>query len=408
MFNEFYSRDISKKIRLARRAQYQNGKFVGNWYPFGYVKAPGDKHALIIDEEAAAIVRRIFDMYNSGSGMLSIATALTDEGIPCPRDYYYAKHHDVENPYPMLHSWGRTTIRQILNHEVYIGNMVQGKTTTQSYKSKKQVRKPKDEWIRVENTHEPIIDRETWDMAQALMKQKYRKAKNGEITMFSGILKCADCGHSMIFTEQQYPKKETRTIQSYKSYACGTYRAHGKKVCSSHTITLDLITKVVLNDIRKYACIASSDEASVIEEILAAKGDVEERRLADCKGELKAANTRLKDLQKLTQTLYEDRVTGKIPEHVFSELMATYEAEREEKTQAIARCHEVIDAVGKTTQDASAWTRAIKKYTALEELDRGIVLELIDKIEVGQAHKVEKVKHQDVTIYYKFVGNISA
>ena len=407
LFNEFYSRDISKKIKAARRAQYQNGKFVGNWYPFGYVKAPDDKHALIIDEEAAAIVRRIFDMYNAGAGMLSIATTLTDEGILCPRDYYYAKHPDVENPYPMMHSWGRTTIRQILNHEVYIGNMVQGRTTTLSFKSKKLVKRPQDEWIRIENTHEPVIERKTWDAAQAIMQKKYRKAKNGEITLFSGILKCADCGYSMIFTEQQYPKKETRVIKSYKSYACDTYRTHGKKVCSSHTITLDLITKVVLADIRKYAGIAAADEMAVIDEILAAKGDVEERKLMGCKNDLKTATARLKEIQKLTQTLYEDRVSGKIPEHIFGELMAAYETEREEKTQDIARCQEVIDASSKTTQDVSAWTHAIKKYTALEELDRAIVLELVDKIEIGQAYKADKVKYQDVTIYYKFVGNIS-
>ncbi len=140
---------------------------------------------------------------------------------------------------------------------------------------------------------------------------------------------------------------------------------------------------------------------------MAAKGDVEERKLSGCKSELRAFSQRLKELQKLTQALYEGRITGKIPEHVFIELTATYGAEREEKTRDAARCQAVIDAAGKTIRDISAWTRAIKKYTALEELDRSIVLELIDKIEVWQAKKVDNVKYPDITIYYKFVGKIS-
>ena len=215
LFNEFYSRDTSKKVKAVKRACAENGKFMGTYPAYGYKRDPADKHHLVIDEESAPMVRRIFDMRASGMGFRSIAAALNEENVLSPGTLYYQRQGRAD-PRNVSHKWTETTVRSLIRSEVYIGNMVQGKSGTLSYKSRKLVSKPEEEWIRVEGTHEPIISREIWETVVRIDQKKVRKTPltDGIRSIFTGLVYCADCGFKMRnHREIHLQRRYARTIQ---------------------------------------------------------------------------------------------------------------------------------------------------------------------------------------------------
>lgn len=195
LFNEFYSRDTSKKVKAVKKACAENGKFMGTYPAYGYKRDPEDKHHLVIDEDTAPIVRRIFAMRASGMGFHAIAVILNEEGIQSPGTLYYQRKGQ-NDPRRVNHRWADATVKNLIRNEVYIGNMVQGKTGTMSYKSRKLISKPEDEWIRVEGTHEAIISQEVWDTVVSIDQKRVRKKKtsDGYKSIFTGLIYCADCG----------------------------------------------------------------------------------------------------------------------------------------------------------------------------------------------------------------------
>ncbi|MDL2289038.1 recombinase family protein [Oscillospiraceae bacterium OttesenSCG-928-F05] len=406
LFNEFASKDTSKKIKAVKQARAKNGEYLGCYAPYGYDKAPEDKHRFVVDEEAARVVRRIFDWRRQGHGFRKIAGLLNDEHILPPRDHYYKKR-GKSNPHYSNHRWNDVTIRVIVRNEVYIGNMVQMKTGTLSYKNHKMVVKPKDNWIRIEGTHEAIIDRETWDTVQELDRKRYkpRRAGNGEVSLFGGLLRCMDCGFAMRYQQEThiYPKKG-RTV--YKSYLCGNYSRSGKGTCSTHSIYLNPLKELVLDDIRRHALRVGQDAHSVAEEIAGLRDAEDEKARRAERKVLTATTKRLSELETLTRSLYEDKVRGIVPEHVFSTLISEYEAEREEKAALAAELEAKQSADEREKQDTERWMEAIRKYAEIPELTREILLELVDKIEIGERAVVDGQKVRDIRIHYKFVGNI--
>lgn len=408
LFNEFYSRDTSKKVKAVKKACAENGKFMGTYPAYGYIRDPEDKHHLIIDEETAPTVRRIFAMRASGMGFRAIALTLNEEGVMPPGALYYQRKGQAD-PRNVNHKWAETTVRSLIRKEVYIGNMVQGKTGTLSYKSRKLINKPEDEWIRIEGTHEPIISREVWDICVSLDQKKVRKSptSDGIRSIFTGLVYCADCGFKMRNHTEKFTYKDGRPGR-YSSFICGNYARSGKSACTIHTVYEPVLEQLVLADIREKAQYANCDRESLAEQIARLKAKETNSRLASLEQELKRSAARLSELERLMQNLYEDKCSGAVPQTVFQTLMKKYEAERAEKAAALPELERKVREQRENRQDAGRWTDIISRYTEITALDETILFELVDRIEVGDTKLIDGQRTCDIKVYYRYVGNVDA
>ena len=404
LFNEFYSRDTSKKVKAVKKACAEDGKFMGIHPPYGYKRDPLDKHHFIIDEETAPLVRRMFAMRASGTPFRKIATTLNDEGIQPPGELYYQRQ-GRSDPRRVNHLWNESTVKVMLRNEAYIGNMVQGKCGTLSYKSKKLVSKPKEDWIRVEGTHEPIISREIWDTVVAIDQKRVRKSDtaDGVRSIFTGLVYCADCGFKMRNQVERFTYQDGRPGR-YSSFICGSYSRSGKSACTIHTIYEDVLKQLVLADIREKAQYAEYDRERLLAQIIRMKDKELHSRTASYEQELKTISARVSELERLMQNLYEDKCTGVVPQTVFQTLMKKYEMERAQKAAAIPELERKVRMQMENRHDADRWAEIIRRYTEITELDETILFELVDRIEVGEARKVGKTRIQDVKVFYRYVG----
>ena len=406
LFNEFYSRDTSKKVKAVKRACAENGKFMGTYPAYGYKRDNEDKHHLVIDEDTAPIVRRIFSMRATGMGFTGIAAQLNEEGIPSPGMLYYQRRGKAD-PRRVNHKWAGETVKHLIRNEVYIGNMVQGKTGTVSYKNKKLISKPEDEWIRVEGTHEPIISLDVWDTVQGIDQKRVRKnaASDGIRSVFTGLVYCAECGFKMRNHTEKFTYKDGSPGR-YSSFICGNYARSGKSACTIHTIYENVLEQIVLEDIREKARFAAHDPEMLAQHILRLKDKEAQSHRTSCEQELKAVKTRLDELERLMQSLYEDKYSGTVPQSVFQTLMRKYETERVEKAAALPELELKLKAHMENRQDAGRWTEIIRQYTEITKLDESMLFALVDRIEVGEAQKVKGVRVRDVKVYYRYVGNV--
>ena len=363
---------------------------------------------IVIDEDTAPVVRRIFEMRAAGTGFHAIAVTLNEEGIPSPGVLYYQRKGQSD-PRRVNHKWADQTVKNIVRSEVYIGNMVQGKTGTLSYKSRKLVGKPEEEWIRVEGTHEPIISRELWDTVVSIDKKKVRKSSSadGYKSIFTGLVYCADCGFKMRNQVERFTYKDG-TPGRYSSFICGNYSRSGKGACTIHTIYENVLTQLVLEDIREKARFAEYDPEQLVQQIIRLKDKEAKSRLSSCEQELKTYTARLSELERLMQNLYEDKCAGTIPQTVFQTLMHKYEAERAEKSEAIPELERKVKSYLENRTDANRWLAIIRRYTEITELDESILFELVDRIEVGETQKVGGQRICDLRVYYRYVGNVDA
>ncbi len=406
LFNEFHSKDTSKKVKSAKKTCAENGKFMGTFPAYGYKRNPENKHHLVIDEETAPIVRRIFELRSQGRSFRSIALTLNSEGIMPPGTLYYHRK-GMSDQRNVNGKWANTTVATLIRYEVYIGNMVHGKTGTLSYKNKKLVAKPEDEWIRVTNTHEPIISMEQWDIVCSIDKKGIvkRQPKHGQPGMFGGIVRCADCGFKMVSQTEKMPKKDG-SVSVYRSFMCGNYSRSGKTACTAHIIYENVLIQLVTADIREKAQYVQYDETALTDSIRRARNRESESLLASYEQDLKVQTARMRELENLMQNLYEDKVNGKIPETVFNTLMQKYEKERAEKSEYIPGLRDRIARGKKQSDDVNIWAQSIKKYTDLEKLDEATLFELVDNIEVFQAYKDDGKRICHVRVHYRYVGNI--
>ena len=404
LFNEFYSRDTSKKVKAVKRACAENGKFMGTYPAYGYKRDNEDKHHLVIDEDTAPIVRRIFSMRATGMGFTGIAAQLNEEGIPSPGMLYYQRRGKAD-PRRVNHKWAGETVKHLIRNEVYIGNMVQGKTGTVSYKNKKLISKPEDEWIRVEGTHEPIISLDVWDTVQGIDQKRVRKnaASDGIRSVFTGLVYCAECGFKMRNHTEKFTYKDGSPGR-YSSFICGNYARSGKSACTIHTIYENVLEQIVLEDIREKARFAAHDPEMLAQHILRLKDKEAQSHRTSCEQELKAVKTRLDELERLMQSLYEDKYSGTVPQSVFQTLIRKYETERAKKAAALPELELKLKAHMENRQDAGRWTEIIRQYTEITKLDESMLFALVDRIEVGEAQKVRGVR--DVKVYYRYVGNV--
>lgn len=405
-FNEQHSKETSKKVKAVKKIFAENGKFMGTYAPYGFRKNPQNKHQLIIDENTAPIVRQIYELRVQGNGFRAIATNLNESGIMPPRDYYYeGKNRD--NPLKVNHLWNEQTLKIILRNEVYIGNIVQAKIGTVSYKNHKIIKKPKEEWIRAENMHEPIISRELWERVQEIDRKKYkpRNKSKGSPSIFTGLVYCADCDFKMKNNNERSQRKDGSYYER-SSFMCGNYARSGKTACTAHGISENAFHEIVTAQIRSHAKLANCNEERILEEILKQQNSETINTQTVYKSEISAHKKRVEKLNNFIEKLYEDRVNGIIPEDFFRRQHEKYENERIERLHTAETLEKRLNEVKQKATNVSAWTKLIKQYTELEVLDSEILLLLIDKIIVSEAEIIDKQRICDVRINYNYVGNI--
>jgi len=406
VLNDVYARDTSSKIKAVKQSTFKTGKYIGCYAPFGYQKSPDDHHKLILDEATAPIVKRIFALRYQGYGFRRIASVLNEDKVITPRDYYY-QCEGRTNPHYQNHLWNDVTIRKILRNEVYIGHMVQNKRGTLSYKNHKQVDKPKDEWVKVENTHEPIISLEVWEQVCKIDKARSfpKRTGSGEISLFGGLVYCLDCGFAMRHQQEQHRRKSGNLV-IYKSYSCGNYARSGKAACSSHIVYINRLSEIVIADIRQKAALLDCDEHELSERIGQQKNDAMREQLAGLQSGIRVVENRHAELERLIQSLYEDKVKGVIPEDVCARLISQYDSERQEMAERAKSLSDQIVSLQTGQENMGAWLALIRQHRNIETLDRDTVLKLIDKIEIGEREIKGNQKQREIRIHYKFVGYI--
>lgn len=404
--NEMYARDVSKKTKAAKKAKARDGQFIGSKAPFGYKIDPNDRHHLIVDEPAAQVVKRIFRLASEGVGYNKMAKIFREEKVLTPIAYFNLNNPDYfkSDYWRKEFDWHVTSIRAILNNEVYLGKLVYGKQRNKSMKSKEKVRNPKEDWIVVENCHEPIITQELWDTIHKILNAKHRPAKAGEVQMFAGLLYCSDCGHCLTYSQKQ------RKDGSYHgAYSCWMYKTHGKEYCASHYITFDTIYELVLIDIQRnlFQYRKNTDK---FKSILSRKYQSDSQKQAEqITLEYEQKQKRCEELDKIISRLYEDNVLGRIGDERYESMSQSYELEQVEIKKALPILKSKIDELKRQSDCADNFINVIKKYTIIDKLDAAILNELIDKILVHHKEQAEDGRtFQQIEIYYRFVGKLTA
>lgn len=399
VINSQYAKECSRKTKQAHRALAKEGKFIGSRAPFGYMKDPNDRHHLIIDEEAAAVVQDIFRMFCDGIGYVRMTKILREQKVLNPQAYFNKNNPDYykSDYWRQDFDWHATSIRAILNNPVYLGQTTFGRTKVKGRTKKKKVAVDESEWIVVENTHEPLIEQETWDLVHDIMKNRRRETKRGEVQMFAGLVKCADCGSALNVSYNSKKKKFT-------GFSCWVYKNYGKERCTSHAIGYQTLYNIVLEDIRRQAeCVADSREKYI--EILENRMDEKaEQDIKKTKSELKKVVKRLAQLDKILNKLYEDRALEKISEERYLSMSSNYENEYNELKDEQTDLKEQIVQTETAEYNAKIFTDLIEKYINITELNARILNELIEKIVVHEKEIINDEKYQIVEIYYKFVG----
>ena len=406
LFNEMYSRDIGKKVVSAKKIRAKNGKYMCAYAPMGYIKNPDNPSSLLIDEGAAPIIRRIFAMRRQGLGYRGIAALLNEEKRLPPRDYYY-QQLGKENPRKTTHTWSDIVVREILRNEVYIGNVVQFKTGVISFKNHKIIDKPEESWIRCENVHEALIDRETWEIVQSLgaKSKTYRTNSSGEVSLFSGLLECADCGSSMKFIRDCNRRKDGSRL-NHHAYICCNYSKGGAHACSPHRTMEWLLTDLVKRDIKKQSERILNDEDTVVRELMRHRNASDSSKRDACERQLRSAKQRLAELDRLIAKSYEEMVSGEIPRDILLGLLEKYQSEKREAAELVDELTQQLAQSQESERDIRTWTGLMKRNMAVEEIDRALLMRLIDKIVVGQKREENGVDCQDITIIYNLVGRV--
>lgn len=380
IFNEQYARDISKKIQATVKSKQKAGEFIGAFTSYGYKKSPVDKNKLVIDDYAADVVRRIFSLYIQGYGKQKIAKLLNAEGVLCPAEYKKVNGENYKNCNRLESTtyWSYSTINSILHREMYVGNMVQG-TKHQRMRSK-QKKMPKEDWIIVENTHEPIIDKETWEKAQSLLKKRTRELDlETNKNIFAGFVKCGDCGRAMT-------KNMWRRADGSKTYSlyCGTYKRNGKQYCTPHTLPMAVLEDIVLGDLK-----AIVDSVDNLKELVQSQSFTASKvkRIADTElGKIKAELERVKRLKK---SIYEDYREELISKEEF----LSYREDYLKKEELYSKQIEALEEKKKdnVTEDVfeTPWLKRLLELKDIESLDRDIVVEMISEIRVYENRKIK-------------------
>ncbi|MBR6645988.1 MAG: DUF4368 domain-containing protein, partial [Clostridia bacterium] len=405
ILNEMHARQTSKKVKSALRIRNENGAHYSTYAPIGYMKDPNDKGHLLVDDETKWVIEKIFELAYHGAGAARITTVLMEEKIPTPAWFNYTRYGtfsryfidaDENRPY----AWTISQVKNILKDEVYLGHSVHNRQSTISFKNKKKVRKPKDEWYKVENTHEAIISKDVFDSVQKQIESRRRVQKNGTTQIFAGLLKCPDCNWGFSYGTGKTKKG------SWAHYSCTNYK-QGHRACTMHYIRYDVLYEYVLSRLRYWAKEVKKDDSELLKRLM----DIgnEEYRLANKKrlSELRKAEKRKSEVDNLFQKIYEDRYEGKLSENNFDMLAGKYQAEQTELDNKIRAIKAELESLTERQDNTEKWVSLIRQYSDIEELNAELLNTLIEKIVIHEAVKNnDGTRVQEIEIYYKFIGKI--
>ena len=395
IFNDWYARDTSKKIRAVQKAKAQAGKPLATHPPYGYKKSETDKNQWVIDEEAAAVVRRIFQLCIEGNGPTQIANILTADGIPTPTAYYRSKGMSVCKQNVKTKRWGMATVIHILERMDYLGHTVNFKTYRKSYKNKKLYENPKENWLIIENTHEPIISQHDFDLVQEIRSHKKRRQKSGTVSPFAGMVYCADCGNTL------YVGRAQTLSPNQEHMMCSTY-AHDSDECTAHYIRTCVLTEIILGELNKLSQFVRDNEDEFVRRAMESSAATQDSEMQTAKKALRIAEKRINELDDLFERLYEDNVSGKISDERFATMSARYEAEQSKLKADAAKLSEIISRKEQKKNDVMNFVGIVKKYEELTELTPEIMHELIDRIVVHAPEGGRANRTQQVDIHFRF------
>ena len=404
-FNEFYARDTSKKIRAVKQAKAQKGERVNGEVPYGYIADPNDRNHLIPDPETAHVVKQIFAMYVQGDRVCDIQRWLKEHEILTVGELRYRRTGSTRHPRPQQNAWYNwpdKTLYDILARKEYLGHTYTGKSYKVSYKSKKTKRIPEEKQYFFPNTHEPLIDEETFELAQKRLANRHRCTRVDEVDIFSGLLFCGDCGYKM------YLIRGAGTPERKHAYTCGNYRNRARNdfVCTTHYIRKSVISELVLADLKRVLSYVQSSEQEFIQTANEYNAQAMKKALAQQRKELDKAEKRMSELNVLFRKLYEDNALGKISDSQFAFLTSGYDEEKTTLTRRIAELTQEIDAANERSADVKRFVALVRKYTAIDELTYENVHELIDRILIYELDR--ETNTRKVEIFYNFVGRIDS
>lgn len=408
IMNEWYLRDLSRKQRTAIRVKGESGKPTTNAAIYGYKKEPGDKYTWHIDEEAAAVVRRIFRLTIEGYGPYEIARILFDDKIETPAVYFGKQNKGMwksKEEFPNPYNWSGFIVGQILSKPEYMGHTVNFRSHKQSYKDKSSVKNPEDEWLIFENTHEAIVDKETWELAQKLRKTPRRIDTFGEANPLTGLVYCADCGEKM-YNHRSRGGTEKNPYPS-DFFDCSSYTLANQKrakACCGHYISTKTLRTLILETIRSVSTYAISNQEEFIAKVRAASQVRQAEAAKDVKRKLNKDRKRHAELDTIIKKLYESFAVGRITDERFDSLLSEYEAEQKSLEVEIAEAEESLSSYAEDTNRVEQFIALAKKYTDFSELTTPMINEFIGKIVVHAPEKVDGDRVQEVEIYLNFIG----
>ncbi len=400
IINEWYAKDTSKKIRAVFKAKGMSGKHLCTIPPYGYKKDENDKQKWVVDKEAAAVVKEIFSLCMKGYGPTQIARILTERNIDPP--VLHKRKNGLPTttmPIDFVEIWSTNGVVKILSNPAYLGHTVNFRTKKKSYKSKKKLDLPPEEWVIFENTHEAIIDNDTYETVQRIRSAKRRPTDMGEMSVFSGLVYCADCGKKMYLCR-------CTTMKQKEYFNCSTYRKKKKSFCTSHQITVEAVEKIVLADLQRVFSMAKEHEKEFLS-MLQSNADKESRKkLAAYAQEKENAERRVQALDRIIRNLYEDKVNGNLSDERFRKLSQEYEEEQKTLNERIRELQEILMKAKEQSDNVNRFMRLIRKYTDITELTPEIVREFVEKVIVHEKQVIDGKRTQAVEIIYNCVGAI--
>ncbi len=405
LFNEWYARDTSKKIRAVFKAKAERGERISTQIPYGYKKDPDIKGHLVIDEVTAPVVKMMFELCAIGNGPRVIANILREKEIFKPTIYRYqqtgtyCRITDTED----IYGWNDRTVADILDNEVYLGHTINCKTTVASYKDKRKIYRPESEWLRFENTHKAIVDQTTWEIVRKVRAGKRRRTSMGDINKYSGLLYCADCGSKLYFVRGTTIKPEAF------NFICSRYRKHlGEEQCTPHSIREKVLDEIILEEIRKTTYYARAKTNEFVEFINKKSSSESKRELIAKTNELSKLERRNKELNALFKRLYEDNVLGKVTNEQFRMLSGGYNEEQRDIKEQIPKLQAEIQELKATATNVNKFVDIAYKYTDLQVLTPEVLRTFIEKVVIHErSEKWSKSAEQQIDIYFRYIGNLT-
>ncbi len=400
IINEWYAKDTSKKIRAVFKAKGMSGKHLCTIPPYGYKKDDHDKQQWRVDEDAAKVVKEIFSLCMQGYGPTQIARMLTERGIDTPVIHNRKcglPTTTYESEFPDV--WVQTTVAGILENMSYLGHTVNFRTKKKSYKSKKKIDLPKEEWAIFENTHEAIIDPDTFNTVQRIRQAKRRPTDMGEMSIFSGLVYCADCGQKMYLCR-------CTTMKQKEYFNCSSYRKKKKATCTSHQIAVEAVEHFVLTNLQRVLAFAKEHEQEFLEIVRNENEKELRKKLLSQTRELEEADKRIQALDRIIQNLYEDKVCGNLTGERFVKMSQSYEQEQSQLIERAYHLRQELSKAREQSDNVTRFMRSIRKYTEITELTPELVREFVQKVVVYQAEKINGRRTQRIDLYFNGVGQI--